>query len=44
MLRRIFTHHPATYSIFELDRLFAVVNYFFQQCEIQLGGYLGMVA
>lgn len=41
---RNFTHHPATYSIFELDRLFAVVNYIFLQCEIQLTGYLGMVA
>jgi hypothetical protein len=34
-----FTHHPAPYSIFELKSLFAVVNYLFQQSEIQLAAY-----
>jgi len=31
-----FTHHPAPKSIFELKSLFAMVNYLFQQSEIQL--------
>ncbi len=39
-----FTHHPAPCSIFDLDKLFAVVNYIFQQCETQLAVYLEKVA
>lgn len=39
-----FTHHPAPLSIFDLDKLFAVVNYIFQQCETQLAVYLEKVA
>ena len=33
---RTFMHHPGLYTIQEIDRLFALVNYVFQQCEIQL--------
>ncbi|HAZ49075.1 MAG TPA: hypothetical protein DDW76_20890 [Cyanobacteria bacterium UBA11369] len=33
---RKFTHQQALYSIQEIDRLFALVNYIFQQCEMQL--------
>lgn len=39
-----FMHHPAPYSIFELERLFGTVNYFFQQSEIQLANYQELVA
>lgn len=39
-----FTRHPAPLSIFDLDKLFAVVNYIFQQCETQLAAYLEKVA
>ncbi len=39
-----FTHHPAPYSIFELKSLFAVVNYLFQQSEIQLTAYQEIAA
>ena len=39
-----FTHHPAPYSIFELRSLFAIVNYLFQQSEIQLATYQEMAA
>ncbi len=39
-----FTHHPAPCSIFDLDKLFAVINYIFQQCETQLAAYLEKVA
>jgi hypothetical protein len=31
-----FTKDNSPYSIYELDKLFAVVNYIFQQCELQL--------
>jgi hypothetical protein len=31
-----FTVHPNSYSIGDLDRLFAVINFMFQECEIQL--------
>ncbi|NJN87708.1 MAG: hypothetical protein HC881_17125 [Leptolyngbyaceae cyanobacterium SL_7_1] len=31
-----FTQNKAFYSLQELDRLFAVVNYIFKQCEVQL--------
>jgi len=31
-----FMHNQAFYTIQEIDRLFALVNYVFQQCEIQL--------
>ncbi len=37
-----FMHHPAPYSIFELKNLFAIVNYLFQQSEIQLATYQEM--
>jgi hypothetical protein len=39
-----FTHHPAPYSIFELEKLFGTVNYLFQQSEIQLANYQELVA
>jgi hypothetical protein len=39
-----FTHHPAPYSIFELDKLFSVINYLFQQSEIQLDNYQAIAA
>ena len=39
-----FTHHPAPHSIFELKSLFAMVNYLFQQSEIQLGIYQAIAA
>ncbi|MCP2727923.1 hypothetical protein [Limnofasciculus baicalensis] len=32
----IFTRNKADYTIQDLDELFAVVNYIFQQCEVQL--------
>lgn len=32
----IFTRNKTFYTIQELDKLFAVVNYVFQQCELQL--------
>lgn len=35
-----FTRNVLPYSIYELDRLFAAVNYVFQQCQDQLGLYL----
>ena len=41
---KIFTHHPAPYSIFELKNLFAIVNYLFQQSEIQLATYQEVAA
>jgi len=31
-----FTRNILPYTIYELDKLFAVVNYVFQQCELQL--------
>jgi hypothetical protein len=31
-----FTKDNSPYSIYELDKLFAVVNYIFRQCELQL--------
>ncbi len=33
---QIFTQNVTPYTIYELDKLFAAVNYVFQQCEIQL--------
>ncbi|MBD2775421.1 hypothetical protein [Iningainema tapete] len=32
----VFTKDNAPYTIYELDKLFAAVNYVFQQCELQL--------
>lgn len=32
----VFTKDNAPYTIYELDKLFAAVNYIFQQCELQL--------
>lgn len=32
----VFTRNIIFYSIQELDKLFAAVNYVFQQCELQL--------
>ncbi|HEY9608295.1 MAG TPA: hypothetical protein V6C93_02965, partial [Allocoleopsis sp.] len=32
----IFTRNIILYSIQELDKLFAAVNYIFRQCELQL--------
>jgi hypothetical protein len=31
-----FSKHPQPYTIYELDKLFAAVNYVFQQCQLQL--------
>jgi hypothetical protein len=39
-----FTHHPAPQSIFELKSLFSMVNYLFQQSEIELAAYQEKVA
>ena len=33
---QVFTQNVTPYTIYELDKLFAAVNYIFQQCEIQL--------
>ena len=33
---RNFRHHQGLYTIQEIDRLFAMINYVFQQCEVQL--------
>ena len=44
LTRQNFTHHPAPYSIFDLEQLFTVVNYIFQQCETQLAAYLESAA
>ncbi|MFE1744279.1 hypothetical protein [Coleofasciculus sp. H7-2] len=35
-----FTQNTTPYTIYELDKLFAAVNYVFQQCEIQLNELL----
>ncbi len=35
-----FTRNIAPYTIYELDKLFAAVNYVFQQCELQLNNLL----
>ena len=35
----VFTRHILPYSIFELEPLFAAVNYIFQQCKLQLAEY-----
>ncbi|HAG82814.1 MAG TPA: hypothetical protein DD379_26195 [Cyanobacteria bacterium UBA11162] len=32
----LFTKHISPYTIYELDKLFAAVNYIFQECEVQL--------
>jgi len=34
--KRNFMHHQGLYAIQEIDRLFAMINYVFQQCEVQL--------
>ena len=39
-----FTHHPAPHNIFDLKGLFAMVNYLFQQSEIQLAAYQKIAA
>jgi hypothetical protein len=36
-----FTQNSGSYLIEDLDRLFAAVNYVFQQCELQVGEVLG---
>jgi len=33
---QVFTKNITFYSIQELDKLFAAVNYLFQQCQLQL--------
>jgi hypothetical protein len=38
--QQVFTKQPKPYSIYELDALFAAVNYLFQQSESQLDQYL----
>ena len=38
----VFTKNNAPYSIYELDKLFAAVNYVFQQCEVQLNNLLAV--
>lgn len=35
----VFTRHILPYSIFDLEHLFAAVNYIFQQCKLQLAEY-----
>ena len=35
----VFTRHILPYSIFELEPLFAAVNYIFQHCKLQLAEY-----
>ena len=35
----VFTRNIPPYSIYELESLFAAVNYLFQQCEVQLRQY-----
>jgi hypothetical protein len=40
----IFTHHPVPSTIFELKSLFAMVNYLFEQSEIQLATYQKIAA
>jgi hypothetical protein len=35
-----FTRHAFLYTIYELDKLFAAVNYIFQQCEAQLNALI----
>jgi hypothetical protein len=35
----VFTRNILPYSIYELETLFSVVNYMFQQCEVQLRQY-----
>jgi hypothetical protein len=35
-----FTKHPLPYTIYELDKLFAAINYVFQQCQLQLNALL----
>jgi hypothetical protein len=39
---QIFTQNVTPYTIYELDKLFAAVNYVFQQCEIQLNELVGI--
>ena len=34
--KNVFTRNVTPYTIYELDKLFAAVNYVFQQCELQL--------
>ncbi len=34
--KKVFTRNVTPYTIYELDKLFAAVNYVFQQCELQL--------
>ena len=34
--KEVFTRNVTPYTIYELDKLFAAVNYVFQQCELQL--------
>lgn len=34
--KEVFTRNTTPYTIYELDKLFAAVNYVFQQCESQL--------
>jgi hypothetical protein len=36
----VFTRNITFYTIQELEKLFAVVNYIFQQCEIQLNNLI----
>jgi len=38
----VFTKDNTPYSIYELDKLFAAVNYVFQQCELQLKNLLAV--
>jgi hypothetical protein len=36
----LFLRHISPYTIYELDKLFAAVNYIFQQCEAQLNALI----
>jgi hypothetical protein len=40
--KNVFTRNATPYTIYELDKLFAAVNYVFQQCESQLNNLVAV--
>jgi hypothetical protein len=38
----VFTRNTTPYTIYELDKLFAAVNYVFQECELQLNNLVAV--
>ncbi len=38
----VFTRNTTPYTIYELDKLFAAVNYLFQECELQLNNLVAV--